>query len=388
MYIARNGLARDLPVFEIEKFVSDHSGSAKHHLSASDAENLTISELLKLDGGKSDDQFMNLCLGYSETRGAPRLREAIAETYEKQTAASIIAFAGAGEAIFAVCNVLFDQDDHAITVTPNYQSHEALPGALGSVSCVRLNPAQNWSLDLDALMDEIRPNTKAVIINYPHNPTGAILTAEEQDALIAICREHDLYLINDEVFWGLGPSTTQHAPAVADVYEKGVSINVLSKAYGLPGLRIGWLATQDHALVESLELFKHYLSVCPSTVGEFLGIIALNHREEIFARKREIIDGNIELWKLFFERHSDAFEPAYPAGGCIAYPRYRGGGTVEELADLLRNRYGVFVVPEPVFSPKATGTPAGHFRVGFGRLGLPEALKAFDEAMSEITSRR
>lgn len=371
-------LAANLPVFKIEKFVADHANKAKHHLSASDAESLSVSQLLELDGATALDAFETLKLGYSDIRGTERLRAAIAGTYTSQRTDSIMCFSGAGEAIFALFNVLFDADDHAITVEPNYQSHEALPGALGSVTCVPLEPQLNWALNPDRVAAAIRPNTKAIILNFPHNPTGTILSESDLTALVSISRDHGLYLINDEVFSGLGPSATVHPPTVADIYEKGISINVMSKAYGLPGLRVGWIATPDTALFERVELFKHYLNVCLSTPSEFLAEIALRHRDKIFARNGGLIDQNIALWADVFSAHQDVFVPAYPNGGCIAYPEYIGPGSVDAFAAHLLNAHGVFVVPASVFS---SDRPTQHFRIGFGRDGLSNALDSFDYAV-------
>lgn len=377
-------LAATLPVFKIEKYVADHANKAKHHLSASDAESLSVSQLLNLDGAAAPKAFEALKLGYSDIRGTMPLRNAIAATYASQTAETIMCFSGAGEAIFALFNVLFHAGDHAITIEPNYQSHEALPGVLGSVTCIPLDPQMNWALDLDRVAAAIRPNTKAIILNFPHNPTGTTLSQSELTSLVSICRQHGLYLINDEVFAGLGPSTTVHPPAVADMYEKGVSINVMSKAYGLPGLRVGWIATPDAALFDRIEYLKHYLNVCLSTPSEFLAEIALRHRDKIFERNRRIVDQNIALWSDAFSAHADVFTPAFPQGGCIAYPKYIGPGSVEAFSAHLLEAHGVFVVPASVFS---SDKPTQHFRVGFGRDGLGDALKSFEHAVKTFLKR-
>lgn len=380
---ARANLALELPSFELERYVSTYAAESKYHLSASDAETISIKELLQLDGHVATENLLDLRLGYSDPLGSWALRQAISDTYTTQEANSIVAFAGAGEAIFAVFNTLLEPGDHAIAISPNYQSHESLPSVLCDVTRIDLCATKGWKLDIDAIADAAKPNTRAIIINYPHNPTGTVLSPQELRELVEISRQNGSYLINDEVFHGLGPSSSMGCPAVADLYERGVSINVLSKSYGLPGLRIGWVATRDQDLLNRLIKFKNYLSVCTSTVGEFLAEIALKQRASLIVRNNEIVDHNIGLWRSFFSRHDVLFKEAYPQGGCIAYPEYLGSSPIEDFADALRSQYGVFIVPSSIFAPNTVSTPTKHFRIGFGRRGLSEGLQAFDEALTE-----
>ena len=252
-----------LPDFRLETHFAKWEFQARYHMTASDAESMSLRDLLSLATPEERESFDTMWLGYTETYGAPDLRQTIAGTYEAQTAKNILCFAGASEGIFAANNVLLDRDSHAIVVTPNYQSHETLPLAICEATGVPLDPDDNWSLDIDRVSDAIRPNTKLVTINFPHNPTGTILPRDRYDALIDLCRKHGIYILHDEIFNGLGPSFTQHLPFVADVYERGLSLGVMSKSYGLPGLRIGWIACQDTYVLSQMERMKHFAKSPP-----------------------------------------------------------------------------------------------------------------------------
>ncbi|MEM5500083.1 aminotransferase class I/II-fold pyridoxal phosphate-dependent enzyme [Ahrensia kielensis] len=367
-----------LPDFKLETHFSKWEFKARYHMTASDAESMTMRELLDMASDEDRAEFENLWLGYTQTFGAPDLREAIAATYEKQTASDILCFAGASEGIFAANTIILDKDSHAICVTPNYQSHEALPNAIGEVSAVPLDPNDNWSLDIDRMAAAIKPNTKLITINFPHNPTGAILPLDRYQALIELCRKHGIYLLHDEIFNGLGPAGTKHLPYVADVYERGLSLGVMSKSYGLPGLRIGWIACQDAEILSKMERMKHYLSIANSGPSERLAKIALKNRDKILARNCAIIDENLPKWDAFFARYPDLFEWRRPDGSCMAFVRYKGPEGVEAFAQNLVEEAGVLFLPASIYASSFGNTPADHFRLGFGRSGLDEGLSAFD----------
>ncbi|MEX1235784.1 MAG: pyridoxal phosphate-dependent aminotransferase [Roseovarius sp.] len=308
----------------------------------------------------------------------PALRAEIAATYLRQTAEDVLCFAGASEGIFAANSVLLGKDDHAIVVTPNYQSHETLPLMICEATGVPLDPDDNWSLDVDRIKAAIRPNTRLVTINFPHNPTGAILPLDRYRALIELCRHHGIWILHDEIFHGLGPSGAQHLPFVADEYERGLSLGVMSKSYGLPGLRIGWIACQDREVLGRMERLKHYLSICNSGPSEHLALIALKARHQLLARNNAILDANLPKWDAFFARHPDLFEWRRPDGSCMGYPRYLGPEGVDAFARRLVEEAGVLVLPSTIYSSDLGETPSDRFRIGFGRNGLDEGLAALE----------
>ena len=365
-----------LPEFKLESHFSKWEFKARYHLCASDAQSMSLPELLAMATPEDREAFDNMWLGYTETFGAPDLREVIADTYTKNSASDILCFAGASEGIFAANAVILDKDSHAIVVTPNYQSHETLPHTICEVSAVALDPSDNWSLDIDQIAAAIKPNTKLITINFPHNPTGTILPLDRYKALIALCRQHGIYILHDEIFNGLGPTGTTHLPFVADEYERGLSLNVTSKAFGLPGLRIGWIACQDKDVLLKMEQMKHYLSICNSGPSERLAIIALKNRDALLARNCKIVDDNIPKWHALFTRYSELFDWKKPDGSCMAFPHYKGKDGVEQFTRRLVEDSGVLLLPASVYASQLGTTPENHFRIGLGREGLDEGLAA------------
>jgi aspartate/methionine/tyrosine aminotransferase len=367
-----------LPDFRLETHFSKWEFKARYHMTASDAESMSLPDLLAMASPEDRAGFENMWLGYTETYGAPDLREAIAGTFMRQSADDILCFAGASEGIFAANTVLLEKDSHAIVVTPNYQSHETMPIAICEATGVPLDPNDNWSLDIDRIAAAIRPNTKLVTINFPHNPTGAILPLERYRALISLCRTHGIYILHDEIFNGLGASDAEHLPYIADEYERGLSLGVMSKSYGLPGLRVGWIACQDREVLSKMERLKHYLSICNSGPSERLTMIALNNREKILARNCAIVDENLPKWDAFFARHSDLFEWQRPDGACMGFPRYKGSDGVEAFCASLVEESGVLFLPSTIYSSELGPTPTDRFRLGFGRRNLDEGIAALD----------
>jgi len=368
-----------LPDFKLETYFSKWEFNARYHMTASDAESMSLRDLLALATPEQREEYEGLWLRYTQTYGAPDVREAIATTYNNQTASDILCFAGASEGIYAANMVLLDNDSHAITITPNYQSHETLPNSVCEITGVPLDPDDNWSLDIDRVAKAIRPNTKLLTINFPHNPTGKILERERFDALIELCRKHGIYILSDEIFNGLGRTGTEYLPYVADVYERGLSLNVTSKAYGLPGLRVGWIACSDHELLDKMERFKHYLSICNSAPSERLTKIAVLNRDKILKRNCEIIDRNLMVLNEFFAQHKDRFEWKPSDGSCMAFPRYLGKEGVEEFCTRLVVESGVFLLPSSIYKSVLGPTPTDRFRIGFGRSDLQEGIAVMDE---------
>ena len=367
-----------LPDFKLETHFSKWEFKAKYHMTASDAQTVSLRELLAIATDQEREEFENMSLGYTETYGASDLREAIAQTYRAQQPEDILCFAGASEGIFAANSVILDQSSHAIVVTPNYQSHETLPVAICDATGVPLDPDDNWSLDIDRIKQAIRPNTKLVTINFPHNPTGTILPIDRYEALIELCRHHGIYILHDEIFNGLGPTGTKHLPFIADLYERGLSLNVMSKSYGLPGLRIGWIACQDHDVLSKMERLKHYLSICNSGPSERLAKIALNHRNQLLSRNCAIIDQNLPKWDAFFARHQDLFDWRHPDGSCMAFPRYKGTKGVERFTLDLVEQSGVLLLPATIYQSALGDAPMDRFRLGFGRQNMDQGLAAFE----------
>ena len=368
--------------FSLEVFFSKWEFAARHHLTASDAESVTLSRLLELATPADRDRFMALHLGYTQTFGSPTLREAIAASYSGVPAQDILCFAGAEEGIYVGMRTLLEAGDHAIVLTPNYQAAETLPLAICETTGVPLVESEDWALDVDAIKDAVRPNTKLISINFPNNPTGTVPERAAFDSLVELCRKHGIWLFSDEVYRGLERSDADRLPQLAEVYERGLSLNVMSKAFGLPGLRIGWIACRDRALLARMERYKHYLSICNSAPSEVLAEIALKARETLLARNRSLVVENLKRLDGFFAKFESLFEWRAPKGGCVAFPRYLGSDGVEEFCLRLVEESGVLLLPASIYRSELTETPRDRFRIGYGRANLAAGLEAMEAWLS------
>jgi aspartate/methionine/tyrosine aminotransferase len=367
-----------LPPFRLETYFAKWEFSAKYHLTASDAQTMSVRELLALADDDGRRRWDELTLAYTETRGMPELREAIAATYDRLTADDILCFAGAEEALYLVPQAILGPDDHAVVMTPNYQAAETIPLAMCEVTGVALREEDGWALDVDAIEAALRPNTKLVSVNFPNNPTGAVPGLAEWMRLVRLCEERGITLLSDEVYRGLERDAASALPQAADVSASAVSVGVMSKAYGLPGLRIGWIASRDHALLERTARAKDYTTICNSAPSEVLALIALRARDQVIARNRGIIAENIPLFDAFFARHPDLFEWQAPDGGCVAFPRYLGSDGVERMCADLVEQAGVLLLPASLYASELTATPTDRFRIGVGRLDPAPALAAWE----------
>ncbi|KOT84724.1 aminotransferase [Streptomyces rimosus subsp. pseudoverticillatus] len=370
-----------LPDFRLERYFSRWEFTARHHMTASDAQTMTLGELLRLADDQDRAAFENLPLSYTETYGDPALREEIARTYERADAADVMCFAGAEEGLYLAMHVLLGAGDHAVVITPNYQAAETVPLALCEVTGVALDPDRDWALDLDRIRSAIRPNTRVVSVNFPNNPTGKVIGAADFTELARLCDESGIHLFSDEVYRGLERDPARTLPQAADLSERALSLNVTSKSLGLPGLRIGWITCRDRDLLTRLERAKHYTTICNSAPSEVLARIALKARDMILDRNRALIARNLPAFDAFFAEFSDVFDWQAPDGGCVAYPRYLGPDGVEEFCTRLVEEAGVLLLPASIYRSALTPTPTDRFRIGIGRARPEEGLAALTQWM-------
>jgi aspartate/methionine/tyrosine aminotransferase len=361
--------------FALERFFAEYEFSARYLLSSSDCETMSTRELLALESG-AEARFLGQRLGYTETRGDPALRADIAGLYGDLGPESTIVHAVADEAILDFCLALLSPGDHVVVNFPCYQSLSEIPRALGcAVDPWPLREEDGrWAFDVDALSRLLEPKTKLVLLNAPHNPTGALPTREEFDAIVALCAKTGAILFCDEVYRYLEFDAGRRLPAACDVYENGVSLNVLSKSAGLAGLRIGWLATRRGDILDAVAAVRDYGTICSSGPSEFLAGVAVRHFDRLVERSRATIASNLALLEGFFARRRDFVSWTIPEGGSIGFPRLAGGEDAEVLSRRLVAESGVMILPGSCYSYD----PA-RFRIGFGRRSLPEALAAFED---------
>ncbi len=360
--------------FALERFFARWEFSAQTLLCASDVEGWPMADLLALADEDGRQRWDGLKLGYTESNGMPELRAEIARLYEHIEPEEVMVFAGAEEAIFCLNNVLLGPGDHAVVVRPAYQSLAEVAAAAGAeVTRIDLHEDAGWRLDPDEVRAALRPNTRLILLNEPHNPTGGLSGRATFDRVVELAAESGAHLIVDEVYRYLEFDPAERLPAGADALEKGVSIGVMSKSFALAGLRIGWVATHDRNLLAGLAAFKDYTTICNSAPSEVLALIALRARDRVLARNRDIVLANLPLLDAFFERWAGTFEWIRPRGGSTAYPRLLAPVAVGDFSEGLVGATGVLVMPGTVF-----GDRQNHFRMGYGRANLPEALESLE----------
>lgn len=362
-----------LNAFRLERYFAEHEFSAPYLLCASDCESMALEELLAMEAG-ARDAFFSLWLGYTESLGHPELKQAIAALYEKVSAEQVLVHAGAEEAIFNFMNVALAPGDHLIVHAPCYQSLGDVAHGIGAeVTEWRADPHNGWRIDLDDLKKSLTNRTKVVVVNMPHNPTGFLADSDFMHELSALSEQHGFIIFSDEVYRGLELNPANRLPAMADVNARAVSLGVMSKTYGLAGLRIGWIATRNDALFKQMAAFKDYTTICNSAPSEFLATLALRHAESIARRNLEIIRENLDRLDRFFDAHADWFDWQRPKAGSIAFPLLRRG-SVDAFCEDLIAKAGVLLLPGSLYGPDYNA-----FRVGFGRKNLPEALEKFED---------
>ncbi|MCP4155388.1 MAG: aminotransferase class I/II-fold pyridoxal phosphate-dependent enzyme [bacterium] len=364
--------------FKLERFFARYEFNTPYSLCSSDCETISVRELFGMEKD-AGEKFMDLRLGYTESQGDPSLREGISSLYLNTRPDEFIVFSGAEEGIFIFMNSLLEKGDSIIVQSPCYQSLYEVAVSTGcSVVEWPLAPDNNWSPDLDRLKQSITKNTRAIVINFPHNPSGGFASKEQLAAIVQIAREHDLFLFSDEVYRGLEYDEANRLPAVCDIYEKGVSLGVMSKSFGLAGLRIGWVGTKDKALLNKIAAYKDYTTICNSAPSEFLATIALKHHDLLVKRNLEIIKKNLEHLDRFFQRFGHLVEWVKPKAGPVTFPLLKMDMDVESFCLDVIDKKGVLLLPGNLYN--WTGN---HFRMGFGRENMPEALELFSEYLQE-----
>jgi aspartate/methionine/tyrosine aminotransferase len=363
--------------FRIEQYFGKYEFTAKYLLSSSDSESRTIQELLDLEPGAARRFHEHWC-GYTESPGAPWLREAIANIYKQINLDDVLVSAATEEGIFIFYHALVGPSDHVIVETPCYESALELARSTGAQVSEWLRPAENgWAHDLSALKKMIQPNTKVIYINTPHNPTGLLMPAPAFHQVIALAAPRGIIVFSDEVYRELEHEPNHRLPAACDTYERAVSLGSMSKTYGLPGLRLGWLATRDPEIIRRCLEFKYYTTICSSAPSEFLAALALRHREILAHRNLEIVRKNLPLLDAFIQRRSDLFDWVKPDASPIGFVRFKPTRDVLQFCEQVVRDAGVLLLPGTVYDQPH------HIRFGYGRKNMPEALAQLDSHLTQ-----
>ncbi len=363
--------------FKLERFFAKYEFNTPYILGASDCETFSVNELLSLEQGALQ-KFQELKLGYTESLGYPNLRDEISTLYSDIQHENIITFTGAEEGIFILMNVLLRKGDHIIVQYPCYQSLFEIAASIGChITNWKMDPT-DWSLNIEFLKENIRDETKLIIINFPHNPTGMLATHQIYNSIIDIANDNDIHILSDEVYRLLEYESANRLSSACDLYTKAFSLGVMSKAFGLAGLRVGWIATQDETTFNQIAAFKDYTTICNSALSEFFADLALRHRSYIIERNLGIIKENLKQLDSFFKRNSDIFQFIRPLGGSVAFPQLLLDQDSKYFCQSLIKKKGVLLIPSSIFQYGDR-----HFRIGFGRRNLNLGLSKIEEFIEE-----
>lgn len=363
----------NLPPFKLERYFAKYEFTTEYLLCSSDCEAMSIAELLAMEEGAAE-KFQNVWLGYTESQGSPTLRKEICNLYETIQPEDILVHTGAEEAVYIFILTAFQTDDHVIVHSPGYQSLGDVARAAGcDVSPWRAREENNWALDLDELRHLMRSNTKAIIINTPHNPTGYLMSHADYEAVHKFAQENNLLLFSDEVYRESEYDPATRLPAACDLGDYAISLGVTSKTYGLAGLRIGWVATKNKKVYDKMAALKDYTTICNSAPSEFLAEVAIQNRHKLVERNLSIIKDNLSVMDKFFTRHTDLFSWVRPQAGSMAFPRYLAED-VESFCDKVVREAGVLLLPGSIYDDTDN-----HFRLGLGRKNLPQAVNRLEE---------
>lgn len=358
--------------FRIEQYFALHEFTAPHLLSSSDAQTVSIADILALEPDAAAQLFSQQ-LGYTQSAGAPELRAAISAIYQTTAAGDIAVVSAAEEGIFAAYHALLQPGDHVVVETPCYESALQLARSTGAnVTEWRRSANEHWAHDLAALERAFQPNTRLIYINTPHNPTGLMMPRKVLDRVIELCAARNAWLFCDEVYRELEHDPATRLPAAVDLYERAISLGSMSKTYGLPGLRLGWLASHDRDALTKIVNFKHYTTICASAPSELLSALALRHRHVFADRNRAIVLANLACIDAFLIRHANRLSWVRPTAGTIGFMQVANVNDTAAFCEQLIADAGVLLLPGAVYDEPA------HFRIGFGRTSMPESLRHFN----------
>jgi aspartate/methionine/tyrosine aminotransferase len=371
--------------FALERWMTAYEQHVDYDIAESGILPLSIDDLLCMvpeeERERTLQRLLGLRLGYSEARGTEELRGVLADTYEGATPENILVTTGAIEANFLLFNTLLEPGDHVVAPYPAYQQLYSVPRAIGcDVDPWRIRPETGFCYDVDDLERLVRPNTKVIVVNSPHNPTGAMLSADAFRRVYDIARSVGATLLSDEAYRWLDMPDGEPLPRPAyDLGPAAVSVGTVSKPFGLPGLRIGWIAAPAE-LVERCWGMRDYVTLSPGKLNDALAVVALRHRDAIVARNHEIVRANLARANEWIAEHDGLLSWIPPRAGLLALLHYRLDISSYDLANLLAEEYSVMLAPGAAFGYEH------YLRIGIGQdPGIfAEALERVNDCLEEV----
>ncbi len=326
----------------------------------------------------------NLTLSYGDHRGNPILRQSIADEGENINPDHVLTTTGAAGALFIIATSLLNSKDHILLLHPNYIANLETPRAIGcQIDYLRLSKEKNFKLDLSQLEELVKPNTRLISLTYPQNPTGTILTESELYEVVELAESKGCYLLLDETYREMIYNNNTPLPMVASLSEYGISVSSFSKAYGLPGIRLGWLVTQNPELMETFLAAKELIFICNSLVDEAIGNKFFTELKTRFLKDiiKHVV-GNYTLLETYM-KNNKYLEWIKPNGGCICFPWIKSDVniSINKFYTVLKEIYKTFVAKGYWFE-----VPDKFFRIGYGyptKKELEGGLQSISKAIEE-----
>jgi aspartate/methionine/tyrosine aminotransferase len=354
-----------------------------HNLSNSCAQSMTVNELCQLAGESIGD----IDLSYAPLLGSMELRQAIFKYHNQINNAdfglghqNVLTFCGAQEALAAIYKCVLTSEDEIVVFTPCYPSLVSMVKEIGAtVKCIELSAERDWKIDFQQLECAVNEKTKMIVINSPHNPTGSIVDSETADKVLALAQKYQCYILADDVSQASNHQQLSLSHNYLS-YDKGIVVSVMSKSFGLAGLRLGWVVTKNKFLLKNLLMIKSYGSICCSVIDERLGLWALNHSDTIIKRNNEIIIKNIEIFQAFIDENEQVFRWKEPQAGTLAVVELLIEQQIVDWAKNLAEQSGLLILPCSLF-----GLSGNYFRLGLGQLNFLQSLALLDKYLSTLS---
>jgi aspartate/methionine/tyrosine aminotransferase len=359
--------------FHLERYFARYEFTARYLLCCSDCDGLSLNSILNMADAETRQLWDDLHLGYTESLGHPLLREEIAALYREIQPEQCLVTAPE-EGILLTMNAILDEGDHVICTFPGYQSlYQIAQNAKCEVTLWTPEEENGWRFNPDFLESHIRPNTKLLVINFPHNPTGFLPSHEDFRKIISFSESHHLYLFSDEMYRFLEYDDSNRLPAACEIYENAVSLMGMSKTFGLAGARIGWIVTRNRDLFSKIAEQKDYTTICSNAPGEILSIIVLRNKDKVISEHLERIHRNLSVLDSFLLKHSEMLDWIKPKAGTIGFPKLKTNQDSTGFCQEIIEKAGILLLPSYVYD-----FDTKHFRIGFGRENFPEALEQLD----------
>jgi aspartate/methionine/tyrosine aminotransferase len=386
-----------------QQLAENQKVTIKHNLSNSCGQSLSAAQLCLLGETSLDNLLGDQALSYASISGSHYLRSLIAGFHQdynhhqvELTADNVLTFCGAQEALSAIYQTVLSENERTqgntveqqaaieiVVITPCYPSLVTMAEQMGiKVRCLTVDFQQNWQINQAALLALVNENTRLIVLNSPHNPSGSIIDTQFSEQILAIAKQFNCYLLADDVSQASNYNDLKLAHRYLD-YDRTIVVSVLSKSFGLAGLRIGWAVSKDKSLLKKLLAVKAQGSICTSIVDEKLAELALENHVKIISKNNLIIKDNIALFQQFIDKNQLHFSWCPPQAGLLTLVKCHSDLPMLEWAEQLAEQAGIFAYPSCLF-----GLTGPYFRLGLGAKNFSmilESLQGFVDSHLSLT---